>query len=310
MAQPEINHANQPPVATGPTDFSSSGDASNIENSVLKEEISRLQSGLKDAENAYNSLSKQLNSLRLQFNSTPPHSSSHRLAPMSRVNGKNSDALRAWFDMAPTYLDAIGMNPNTPQAVLYIVAHFDNPLTRWFLTKKRMANDSPTGGFGTLDELRSACLEFHRGRDPEKLARDKLKSARQNSTVLNFAHYLEDIYLSLPGYSDSAKVHDFIYGLKPHIKEAVQLHEPTSFLSAVRLAQEKESASSRSNSRPQSSAPMDLGILKGAQTLAATSPFPRLTKEERQRLRDSGGCYYCRQLGHCRHECPLCKGSN
>ena len=93
-----------------------------------------------------------------------------------------------------------------------------------------------------------------------KLARGKLKNAKQNSTVLIFAHYLEDIYLSLPGYAESGKVHDFVYGLKPNIKEAVQLHEPTSFLAAVRFAQEKESAMGRPGLR-QTASPMGLGMM-------------------------------------------------
>ena len=153
MAQPDNTQGNQPLVATSPTDFSTSGDASNDENSVLKEEISRLQSGLKDAENAYNTLFSELQSLRSQLQRQDLQSAPLRLAPMSRINGKNTDALRAWFDMAPTYLDAIGMDPNTPKAVLYVIAHFDNPLTRWFLNKKQLSGNSPTGGFNTLDEL-------------------------------------------------------------------------------------------------------------------------------------------------------------
>ena len=284
MASPNFNSGNQHPVATGPPHLST-GDASQHENAALREEIGNLRAGLEQAQQAYHSLILEFCSFCDNVSSS---SSAPRLAPMSRVNGKKTDVLRAWFEMATTYLEAIHMDPNSKEAVLYLIAHFDNPLTLWFLNKKRMSGDSPTGGFSTVAELCDACLEFHRGRDPEKLARDKLKNAKQNSTVLNFAHYLEDIYLSLPDYAESGKVHDFIYGLKPSIKEAVQLHEPTSFLAAVRLAQEKESAMGRPGLR-HSASPMDLGVMNAKPSHKPLSNGrPPLIPKERKRLKDAG----------------------
>ena len=307
MAQPEHNFGNQPPVATGPPHFATSGDASTHENAALREEIGQLRTGLLEAQNAYNSLFLEIQSLRGNVSPSP---SIPRLAPMSRVNGKKTDVLRAWFEMATTYLEAIKMNPNSKEAVLYLIAHFDAPLTLWFLAMKRNANGDSTGGFSTVAELRDACLQYHRGRDLEKLARDKLKNAKQTSTVINYAHYLEDVFLSLPDYAEAGKVHDFIFGLKPHIKEAVQLHEPTSFLAAVRLAQEKESAMSRPPSKP-SATPMDLGVMDANTTRKSSSGNrPPLSSEEHNRLREAGGCFYCRQLGHKRNECPQRRGSN
>ena len=272
----------------------------------LLEEIQRLRVGLESADSAYTRLSTELALVRSQVDHARHPSATPRLAPMSRINGRNQDALRDWFDILPTYLRAIRLDPNSTDAVLFAISHFDNPLTKWFLAKKHLHGGSDTGGFTTIAELRDGCLEYHHGRDPTKLARDKLKHARQTSTVIQFAHYLEDLFLSLPHHDEGAKVHDFVFGLKPHIREAVQLHEPSTFISAVRLAQEKESAMVKGT---HSATPSDLKFLS-AKSSKTKSRYTKLSPEERQRLIDNGGCLYCRQLDHTRENCPKKKASN
>ena len=310
MAQPGDNRSpeNHTPIATDQPPFSSSEDASSLNGIGVIEELSRLRIGLESADSAYVALAQELASLRAQISHPTSTPVIPRLAPMSRISGKNTDVLRDWFDMLPTYLRAIRLNPDSAEAVLFVVSHFDNPLTKWFLAKKRLHGNSDTGGFSTIDELRSSCLEFHRGRDPAKLARDKLKQARQTSTVISYAHYLEDLFLALPSHDEGAKIHDFVFGLKPHIREAVQLHEPTSFISAVRLAQEKESAMHKGTQLP-SANPSSLKSLS-VKPAKSGSRYPKLTPEERQRIIDNGGCLYCRQMDHLREDCPKKKSSN
>ena len=103
----------------------------------LTEEIQRLRVGLKSADSAYVRIIKELNTLRAHFHQSSRHSITPRLAPMSRFNGRNTDALPDWFDMVPTYL-SIQLNPDSTEAMLFVVSHFDNPLTKWFLAKKAL----------------------------------------------------------------------------------------------------------------------------------------------------------------------------
>ena len=76
-------------------------------------------------------------------------------------------------------------------------------------------------------------MEFHKERDPVKTARDALKTVSQKGSVLQHAHRLEEIYLSLPDHSEDAKIHDFVYVRKPNINKAFQLAKPKTFVQAV-----------------------------------------------------------------------------
>jgi hypothetical protein len=113
----------------------------------------------------------------------------------------------------------------------------------------------------------------------------------------------------------------FVRGLKPRTRMDVVMREPQSFDEAVKLADRYDSLFSPRfsfnrqpsgvNTRSQPSAfpaplssnpilptptPMEIDALR-------CKPSP-LTTEERARLLKSGGCFYCRQLGHILANCP------
>lgn len=302
------------PAADGAS-LQGSGDASRPTGEErLRQELSVLREELKLVATAYQELTRKVE--RLKKVPTPPtpeqtESSKRflgRLAPLTKINGKRTDLLRNWFEMLPTYLRVSGIDPESRDAVLFTVAHFEPPLTKWFINRKLANGGDEAAGFSRISELREACLEFHRERDPERTARDKLKRAYQTGSVLQYAHRLEEIYLSIPEHPEAAKVHDFVFGLKPKIRESVQLLEPKTFSEAVRIAQEKENA----NSDAQGPSPMDVDL-----HAATTAPGPKkpnlkgpLTAERKRLLRKMGACFYCRKQGHILSECPEKKTGN
>ena len=279
----------------------------------LRQELSVLRRELNVAASAYQQLTREVEKLKsVPTPQTPESSESQKkcfgkLAPLTRINGKRSDFLRNWFEMLPIYLQASGMEPESKEAVLFAVAHFDPPLTKWFINRKQ-ASGTETAGFGTISELRDACLDFHRERDPERTARDKLKRAYQSGTVLQYAHRLEEIFLSIPSHPEPAKVHDFVFGLKPRIREAVQLLEPKTFAEAVRIAQEKENA----NPEPHGPTPMDVDLNAATTTTPHRRPNLKgpLTPGKKKLMRKMGVCFYCRKQGHMISECPERKSEN
>ena len=280
----------------------------------LRQELSVLRDELKLAAEAYQKLTREVERLKnVPAPSTPePTDSSKRflgrLPPLTKISGKRADLLRNWFEMLPTYLKVSGVDPESREAVLFTVAHFEPPLTKWFINRKQINGGDEAAGFSTITELREACLEFHRERDPERTARDKLKKAYQTGSVLQYAHRLEEIFLAIPEHPEPAKVHDFIFGLKPKIRESVQLLELKTFAEAVRIAQEKENT----NPEAQGPSPMDVD-LHAATTTSGTKKLNLkgpLTAEKKRALRKMGACFYCRKQGHVLSECPEKKPGN
>ena len=297
MAQETNNEAGSfQPSAEGPPTVNPGDALGPTEGERLRRELETLRADLRQAGTAYRSLASEFEKFKATSDKRINRDFTGKLAPLTKVNGKKADFLRTWFDMIPTYLQASHLDPETPEAVLFVASHFEYPLSKWFIGHKARNNNNPTGGFSTLSELRKACMEFHRERDPEKSARDALKIATQKGTVLQFAHRLEEIFLSLTEHSEASKVHDFSYGLKPYIREAVQLAEPKTFAEAVRIAQEKENASS--DRGPQ---PMELGQLQVAPYRRIKGP---LTPAKKEALRKMNACFYCRKQGHSIADCP------
>ena len=317
MAQGDNNpeQARSSTPTAGGAPLQEPGDASTaLGEERLRQEVAVLREELKRAASAYQQLTREVEKLKnVPAPPTPEPTEvtkkfSGRLAPLTKINGKRSDFLRNWFEMLPIYLRVSGIDPESRDAVLFTVAHFEPPLTKWFINRKVASGGDEAAGFTNIAELRNACLDFHRERDPERTARDKLKKAYQAGSVLQYAHRLEEIFLSIPEHPKAAKVHDFVFGLKPRIREAVQLLEPKTFAEAVRIAQEKENA----NPKAQGPAPMDVDL-----NAATTHPQPKkmnfkgpLTEEKRKLLQKMGVCFYCREQGHIVKDCPEKKSGN
>ena len=293
-------------ATTGPGDASEPQDERD-----LRRELQRLRTDLNSAGTAYRALRLELEQLkeRTASSQNPPtpaksettRSSGAKLAPLSKINGRKAEQLRTWFELAPTYLRASGMEPESREAVLFLVSHFDYPLTKWFIGFKRRSGNDEAGGFLTTSSLTTACMEFHKERDPELTARDRLKSLHQTGSVLQYAHLMEELFLSIPEHPESAKLHDFVFRSKVKIREAVQLPNPTSFVQAVQIAQEKESVSGNERGP----APMELGQLKESTPKTGIKKIKGpLTEEKKKILKKLGACFYCREQGHIASECP------
>lgn len=277
----------------------------------MRREIQQLRTELNTAGTAYHALRRELDELKERTTQPPAPPAPARpeptrqfggkLAPLSKINGRKAEQLRTWFELAPTYLRASGLEPESRDAVLFLVSHFDYPLTKWFIGFKRRSDNDEAGGFLTTSALKSACMEFHKERDPELTARDRLKTLQQTGSVLHYAHTMEEIFLSIPEHPESAKIHDFVFGLKAKIRESVQLANPITFVQAVRVAQEKENVSSNERGP----APMELGQMK--ETPLKNSPKKikgPLNDNKKKILLKTGACFYCREQGHIARDCP------
>lgn len=171
-----------------------------------------------------------------------------------------------------------------------------------------------------------------------KKARDELNNLaqRDRQSVQDFVTNVRRICLLLPTVTEEEKKHRFLFGLADRrIRTEINLEEAKTqtsmtFEAAAQLAERLES-SFRSNSGPadrrpsrpnfygnprpnnfqrtaynaapyRGPAPMELGAVQGPRDM----PYrpPRMAPAERERLYQSGACFYCKEAGHLAKDCP------
>jgi hypothetical protein len=171
-----------------------------------------------------------------------------------------------------------------------------------------------------------------------KKARDELNNLaqRDRQSVQDFVTNVRRICLLLPSVTEEEKKHRFLSGLADRrIRTEINLEEAKTqtsmtFEVAAQLAERLES-SFRSNSGPadrrpsrpnfygtprpnnfqrtaynaapyRGPAPMELGAIQGPRDM----PYrpARMAPAERERLYQSGACFYCKETGHLAKDCP------
>jgi hypothetical protein len=159
-----------------------------------------------------------------------------------------------------------------------------------------------------------------------KLARDKLHSLVQDSSVADYTHQFRILAVKVTDLSQSERYHRYVGGLKHFIRREIELRQDIdeTFEAAARFAEKFDrtnatyrstdrpfkhwrpnqpsngSSDSRSSHRP---APMDLDVM---QTSHGSEPRRGpLTQDERDRRRAQGLCAYCGSDRHLVDACPL-----
>ncbi len=146
----------------------------------------------------------------------------------------------------------------------------------------------------------------------------------QQRSVQDYVTQFRTLCFQIRGISAEEKLDRFVRGLKPTVQREVQIRDPETFDMAVQVAERIDAVEYRMRQQlpsvqrilpprftasavpprtlPSSSysaptlgpTPMELGALRRGP----------LTVIERERLRQNGGCFYCRKLGHILPNCP------
>ena len=141
-------------------------------------------------------------------------------------------------------------------------------------------------------------------------ARDRLSTLYHDQVRRTVYHRVPE-----PGPADPQHVSvdeqldRFVRGLKHSVRREVEMREPADLETAMRLADRadtlmyRDSASvSRPAAPPTGPVPMDIGAVAGTYS----APLPKLTPQERLRLKNDDRCFRCRQKGH--SSCKLSTG--
>ena len=268
---------------------------------------------LQRASEAFTALSARFDSLAPRHDApgasqlpsqTRPFLAQPKLPTLRLVNGKRPTELRNWFESARTYLSATQIAWDSPRAVSFLAAHFEGELAKWWTFRVNAHANDPVAGLASATELQDAAMRFHAERAPDEDARDKIGKLRQLGSVLSYAHRLQELLLHLPDRSEADKVHNFTSGLKAKVKTEVVLKRPKTLEEAIRLAVEADALLLQHgllDRRSNGAAPMELG----SSSANPSNTKGRLTRQEKDRLRKEGGCFYCRATDHMIKDCPV-----
>lgn len=267
--------------------------------------------------------------------------SSHRIkiAPPPRYTGAAADvSLDTWIFRTFEYL---GDHANTSEGIRTAASYLDGNAAIWWQSIAISARALGQEPFDIWDEFAEALREYLcPGFTVAENALRRLLNHRQNN--MSVSDYVSEFtnLRTRSGIRDEATVqHLFINGLEPVVQFEVTKSQPNNVAAAIHLAMRYEIMVNRLGQqrpsrplpipppryqpppRPQPQRPPQQQLPRPLPPLPvrANGPVPMeldniqmplpLTAAERTRLRDIGGCFRCRQVGHTKWNCPMNQGN-
>ena len=101
----------------------------------------------------------------------------------------------------------------------------------------------------TWNEFKAALTAQFRTIHPEKLARDKLWSLKQTTSVTNYLYEFNTLCLDIGDIADSEKLDKFVRGLKASVAEKLEIEDPRTLHEAMAIAQRIDQIQFRSREK-------------------------------------------------------------
>lgn len=237
-------------------------------------------------------------------------STSHRtlaLPKPPKYSGGMKDAL-PWVTTVETYVHI--NNVHGPDAVIYAGALLEGNAKTWFMAQQAQHGGALHAGWQSFDAFKAAFLAQFQEQFPADRARDRLANLRQKTSVALYAAEFQNLLIHLPHRDMGDNIHSFIRGLKPDIAKSVATLMPATLADAIDMAIKADGATlqvlrmQRSPYAPRHGpTPMDVNNIESdtdEEELAALSA----TQQEREKLMKEGRCFYCKEHGHTKRDCP------
>ncbi|KAL1914576.1 uncharacterized protein VTP21DRAFT_8201 [Calcarisporiella thermophila] len=122
-----------------------------------------------------------------------------------------------------------------------------------------------------------------------KRVRDKLADLRQRRSVQEYAVTFRSLAMQIPGITEEELIDKFIRGLELEAER----YDAVYFRGRMRF--EYNTRASTSHENHNGPRPMELDVIQARR---------RLDEHEKEQLRKSGSCFFCRKKGHIAQTCP------
>lgn len=253
-------------------------------------------------------LQQQVQALQIQIQNIPaqpvqgpqpqPPSHAPKLPKPSIFTGERAaSTLQAWLVQLKTHLAATpSLQLNSTQAVDVAAAYLGGSALIWYDTLKTAQGQTP---FATWDLFSKGITSHYLPYDRFDDAFGKIRKLQQIGPALTYVNRFNELMLSLHGMDPHTQKLMFLNGLKPSVREAVEMQQPADLQAAQELAIRADNIQFQNRPRPSNyrslQAPSSSGptpIELGAQ---AGEPAPA----EFYAIR----CYNCNEEGHMARDC-------
>jgi Ty3 transposon capsid-like protein len=213
--------------------------------------------------------------------------------PAPAVWAGDEKSLVDWLFKLELYLSAKGCL-HEEVAVSYAAAMLDGPaLTFWISYSSRFGPGSACEVV-SFEGFKNVLLTHFQPQDKEDVAREKLRSLRQETSVKQYCDRYAKLMIDLPRRHERDAVADFVQGLKTDIRVLVNINRPASLEMAMQMALAVEQGLRSS--------------LKGGGSNSSAWKGGAMAKKdqaESSKSRSSGSCHNCGAKDHWADKCPL-----
>lgn len=260
-------------------------NANQTSNSISKEDVALLREQI-----AY--LHEQLNQRSSPAAVRPPKPDT--------FGGRREENVETWLFQVKQYLDLCKIEDEKTQVQMAAAFLKDTAAVWW---RNRLTSSlADLGGLNTWSVFQTTLAGQFKPVNASKQARDRMARLRQTHSVQAYIHAFRSIALEIPSMTEEEKLDKFLRGLRDEIRVPVELRGPTSMEEAATFAERVDAIIHKNTTyRPRYSPadnsgpiPMEIDAIKRS----------KITDQERDQLRRTGGCFFCREIGHMARDCP------
>lgn len=230
-----------------------------------------------------------------------PQAPAPKLPKPSLFTGERAPStLQPWLVQVKTHLAATpNLQLNSQQAVNVAAAYLGGSALIWYDTVKT-ANHGQTPYTG-WEQFATAIMAHYLPYNRFDNAFSQLRRLKQQTSALQYVSKFNELMLALEGMDPHTQKQMFLGGLKPSVREAVEMQSPEDLQAAQQLAVRADTIQfqTRKSQQPHRPAytpapssgptPMELGAHSGE---SSSGEFNSLR------------CYNCNEEGHMTRDCP------
>lgn len=136
--------------------------------------------------------------------------------------------------------------------------------------------------------------------------RNQLAELKQVKTVSHYNMEFDQLLLQIfPALDQIEELRLYTNGLRPSIRQAVLLANPSSLDQTMRLAAQVEESQRLARGAPFTRPPESTATTSAGRQVTISEGLKKLTPEEREQCMKAGLCLRCRKPGHQVRNCPL-----
>ena len=233
----------------------------------------------------------------------PPAAPVMRVKPNrpSPFTGKRSESLEAWIFQMQQFC-ALAQVPVDDRVTL-AATFFKDQAALWWRSYHQTQNwlAAPPNWNQFLTALRAQFIPVNTSIS----AYDRLQRLSQKTSVNAYNHQFREIMLELPDMDNATRMNYYMKGLKENIRPFVAMQTPADLTAAEIIAERIDAVTYKPQTRTPAPTPRSQYRPPGGAIPMDLDVIGKLTDNERERLRKTGGCFRCRKSGHLARDCPL-----